>query len=103
MVKKIIVTYRLLSEINFNSIETHPSDLTSIDPDTDEIVRLYHPRKDNWHKHFQLEDAQFVPLTPIGRATVRLLQLNRSDRIEERTLLIKADILNLPPEHTTND
>lgn len=72
------------------------SDLTSIDPDTGEIVPLYHPRQDSWPEHFQLREAQFVGLTPTGRVTIRLLQLNRSDRIEERQLLIAAKLLQIP-------
>lgn len=79
------------------------SDLASVDPDTGEIVRLYHPRKDDWHRHFLIENAQFAPLTPIGRVTVRLLQLNHPTRIEERKLLIEAGLLNLPPKPETND
>lgn len=69
------------------------SDLTSIDPDTGQIVLLYHPRRNSWSDHFQLHEAQFIGLTPTGRATIRLLQLNRSDRVEERQLLIAAGIL----------
>lgn len=68
------------------------SDLTSIDPDTGQIVPLYHPRQDSWSEHFQLYEAQFIGLTPTGRATIQLLQLNRLDRIEERQLLIAARI-----------
>lgn len=30
------------------------SDLASVDPDTGNIVPLYHPRQDLWHEHFQL-------------------------------------------------
>jgi 5-methylcytosine-specific restriction endonuclease McrA len=72
------------------------SDLTSIDPETGEIVPLYHPRQDSWPEHFQLREAQFIGLTPTGRATIRLLQLNRSDRIEERQLLLTAGIFKIP-------
>lgn len=63
------------------------SDLASIDPQTGEIVPLYHPRRDKWQVHFQLSGAEFIPLTPTGRV-IRLLQLNRPDRIEERKLVI---------------
>lgn len=74
------------------------TDLTSIDPETGEIVPLYHPRRDQWRLNFQLRisDGEFVPLTPTGRVTVRLLQLNRRDRIDERKLLVEAQMLNLP-------
>jgi 5-methylcytosine-specific restriction endonuclease McrA len=72
------------------------SDIASIDPDRRKIVPLYHPRRDLWSDHFQLSQTQFLPLTPTGRVTVRLLQLNHPDRIEERELLIGAERLNVP-------
>lgn len=72
------------------------SDLASIDPETGEIVPLYHPRRDKWQVHFQLSGAEFIPLTPTSRVTVRLLQLNRPNRIEERRLLIEAEMFHLP-------
>jgi 5-methylcytosine-specific restriction endonuclease McrA len=68
------------------------SDIASIDPETGEVVPLYNPRQDRWHNHFQLCDANFIPLTPKGRVTIRLLQLNRLDRIKERKLLIEAEM-----------
>lgn len=72
------------------------SDLASIDPQTGEITPLYHPRRDRWPDHFCLTGAEFTPLTPVGRVTVRLLQLNRDDRVQERQLLIEAGVLKLP-------
>ena|SRR5579883_2988952 len=69
------------------------SDLSSIDPETGEIVPLYHPRKDLWHEHFQLKDAEVIALTAKGRVTIRLLHLNRRDRVEERQLLLQAGML----------
>ncbi len=72
------------------------SDIASIDPDTHQIVPLYHPRRDRWAEHFQLSDGVLVPLTPEGRATLRLLQLNRPERVAERELLITSRTLHLP-------
>ena len=72
------------------------SDLASLDPETKKLTPLYHPRQDCWSEHFQLNGAEFIPLTPIGRVTLRLLQLNRSDRIKERKLLIEAEMFNVP-------
>ncbi len=72
------------------------SDLASLDPVTGEIIPLFHPRRDRWLDHFRLNDAQFIPLTPKGRVTVRLLQLNNPERIEERELLIIARIFFVP-------
>jgi 5-methylcytosine-specific restriction endonuclease McrA len=72
------------------------SDLASLDPETGLIVPLYHPRRDHWTDHFQVHVGQVVPLTPTGRVTVRLLQLNHPDRVEERTLLIAAKLSRFP-------
>jgi 5-methylcytosine-specific restriction endonuclease McrA len=69
------------------------SDLTSIDPDTGEIVALFHPRRDRWTDHFRLVGGSIEPLTPVGRVTVRLLQFNHQDRVEEREHLVTAGLL----------
>jgi hypothetical protein len=70
------------------------SDLSSIDPETKKLTPLYHPQQYSWHDHFQINGAEFVPLTAIGRVTVKLLQMNRPDRLQERELLIKAGIMS---------
>ncbi len=61
--------------------------LTGIDPETEEITRLFHPRKDVWEEHFRFrEDPEvterivIVGLTSIGRATVRVLDMNEELR-----------------------
>src|SRR5947209_10843969 len=69
------------------------SDLTSIDPQSGQITPLYHPRRDQWRDHFQLRGAHIEPLTSIGRVTVRLLQVNNRERIEERKLLLRPGSL----------
>ncbi|MFB2892041.1 HNH endonuclease [Aerosakkonemataceae cyanobacterium BLCC-F50] len=72
------------------------SDLASIDPMNGEIVRLYNPRRDRWREHFKVEKGEIIPLTAIGRVTVKLLQINRPERVEERRLLSQANILDVP-------
>lgn len=69
------------------------SDLASYDPETGEIVPLYLPRLNEWNEHFCLSEAEFVPLTAIGRVLFRLLQFNRKDRVEERQLLLEAGMI----------
>ncbi len=66
------------------------TDIASIDPDTERIVRLFHPRKDSWPAHFKLEGAAILPLSPIGRVTEFLLQFNRDDRLSNRDWLLRA-------------
>ena len=36
------------------------SNLTGIDPETGEIVSLFHPRRDVWIIHFALREAMMV-------------------------------------------
>lgn len=64
------------------------SDIASLDPDTGQLARLFNPRREPWQEHFALEGVEIVGLTPIGRATVRLLHMNARERLLERTALI---------------
>ena len=65
------------------------SNLTSIDPQTHEVVRLFHPRNDHWHEHFEWRDAIALGKTPTGRATVHLLNINAKRRVHLRQQLIQ--------------
>lgn len=72
------------------------SDLASVDPLNGEIVRLYNPRQDHWHDHFQIGAGEIMARSAIGRVTVKLLQMNRPERVAERKLLLQANVLHLP-------
>jgi hypothetical protein len=50
---------------------------------------LFHPRKDEWDVHFQLNGALIEGITANGRATVRLLHFNDDEQIDIREELIK--------------
>ena len=62
------------------------SDVASIDPQSGEAVRLFHPRRDHWNGHFRFESETVEALSALGRATVWLLPLNAQERIAERRL-----------------
>ena len=62
--------------------------IASIDPKTDELVPLFHPRRDSWHAHFEWNGSILVGRTPIGRATVALLAVNNSDYVLLRESLM---------------
>jgi 5-methylcytosine-specific restriction endonuclease McrA len=66
------------------------TNLASIDPQTGEVVPLFNPRTDAWEEHFALFGAEIIGQTPIGRATVRLLQMNSERRIILRKRLLAA-------------
>jgi hypothetical protein len=63
------------------------SDIGSIDPQTQQLTPFFHPRRQEWSDHFQLEGGIIVPLTPEGRVTAKILQFNLSERILEREQL----------------
>ena len=68
------------------------TDLASIDDETGRVVRLFHPRRDRWARHFRLRGAVIVGRTTVGRVTVQLLQFNRQDRLRLRRTLIAAGL-----------
>ncbi|MEE8585677.1 MAG: HNH endonuclease signature motif containing protein [Acidobacteriota bacterium] len=61
--------------------------LTAIDPKSGAIAPLFHPRTQAWQEHFALRGLRIVGLTAVGRATVRLLQMNSEERMEIRQRL----------------
>ena len=61
--------------------------LTTIDPQTRLIVRLFHPRQDVWDAHFEYRGAIIVGCTLVGESTIRLLQMNTVERVEMRAEL----------------
>ncbi len=50
----------------------------------DEVVRLYHPRKDTWRDHFQWHGVVLEGRTPIGSVTIEVLRINHIDAIAVR-------------------
>ena len=62
--------------------------LSGIDPDTRTLVPLFDPRRQEWTEHFEFRSVWLVGLTPIGRATVSVLAMNETRRLELRALLL---------------
>ena len=58
--------------------------LTSIDPDSGSVTPLFNPRTQHWHEHFLSGHGRVIGLTPAGRTTVFLLQINALPRVELR-------------------
>lgn len=57
-----------------------------VDPVTQRSVPLFHPQSEGWNEHFQwIENgSQLLGLTPIGRATIVALRMNREALIQLR-------------------
>jgi hypothetical protein len=67
----------------------HKADrVAAIDYPTGEVVRLFDPRHQVWRDHFAwtLGGGHIVGLTPVGRATVVALTLNRPSLVKARQL-----------------
>ena len=47
-------------------------ELAGLDPESGALVRLFHPRQDQWDEHFERNGVIIVGRTTIGRATVGL-------------------------------
>lgn len=57
-----------------------------VDPDTRIEVPLFNPRTQDWYEHFAwAEDgAALLGLTPVGRATIHRLRMNRETILASR-------------------
>lgn len=65
------------------------SNIASIAPGTDRLVRLFDPRRDRWYEHFGLgrDGVTITTQTDVAEATVRILGMNDADRQIERDML----------------
>jgi hypothetical protein len=66
--------------------------LSGIDPRTGQLAPRFNPRRDEWVGHFVFRDAWILGLTPIGRATVYVLGMNETRRLELRATLLARGV-----------
>jgi hypothetical protein len=66
------------------------TDIGSVHPESEELIRLFNPRRDRWDEHFRIDGPRIVGLTLIGQVTATLLQFNHVERLLERELLQQA-------------
>jgi hypothetical protein len=66
------------------------TDIASLKPDTQALVRLFNPRTDLWQEHFSVNanSSLIDALTDVGEVTSRLLGFNDSVRVLERQALV---------------
>ena len=50
--------------------------IAGMDSETGTLTRLFHPRIDQWDRHFRWSGPEILPLSPIGRVTVIVLFMN---------------------------
>lgn len=69
--------------------------LAGIDPLTGRFAKLFHPRRHSWTRHFRWNGSVLMGLTPVGRATIRVLHVNDFMRVRLRAQLVSEGVLNL--------
>ncbi len=69
--------------------------IAGIDPETTELIRLYHPRLDRWEEHFAWKGPRLVGVTAICRTTVEVLAINIRHRVAHRQALMEEGVF--PP------
>ena len=61
--------------------------VAGLDPDKNEVVRLFNPRSDRWGEHFEWNGPELKPRTAIGRVTIAVLAINDREFIDVRRAL----------------
>lgn len=62
--------------------------IAGIDPQTGRLVRLFHPRRDKWKRHFPWDGPWLIGRTATGRATIAVLAINDPVNLKLRGALI---------------
>jgi hypothetical protein len=67
--------------------------IAGLDSQSGQLVRLFHPRTDDWNEHFQFVEALLVGTTSVGRATVQVLAMNADEPLRFRTALLQEGVI----------
>jgi hypothetical protein len=57
-------------------------------------IRFYNPRIDLWSDHFEAQaSGLLMPRTSIGEATIKILELNQTDSVIERSKMVRLGLI----------
>ena len=62
------------------------TNLTGLDPETNQITELFHPRRHRWDEHFAWHGLHLHGTTAIGRTTIRVFHINSEDQLALRSV-----------------
>lgn len=65
--------------------------IAGLDPESGNLVRLFHPRDDVWSQHFEFQGSLIMGKTAIWRTTIRVLAMNAEDLLLLGTELVKEN------------
>jgi hypothetical protein len=71
------------------------ANISGYDSKIRKVIPLFNPRRHKWGRHFRWEGPVLVGLTPAGRVTVIVLEINLDYRIDLRQGLIDEGVF--PP------
>jgi hypothetical protein len=71
--------------------------IAGLDPRTNKLTKLFHPRRHRWSWHFRWDGPYLVGRTAIGRTTVDVLALNDPALVAVREALMEEGLFP-PPE-----
>ena len=66
--------------------------IAGLDPRTQKITPLFHPRRHKWNRHFRWDGPVLVGMTAIGRATIAVLNINEAQAVATRAALIQTGV-----------
>jgi hypothetical protein len=69
--------------------------IDGIDPVTQEKAPLFHPRRDSWQDHFEIQRAEPFLIkgkTATGRTTIERLDMNAEEQLEARAQWNKLEL-----------
>ena len=69
--------------------------ISGIDPRTGRNTLLFNPRRHKWHTHFRWDGPVLLGLTPVGRTTIAVLEINLIHRVKFRQSLVDEGVF--PP------
>lgn len=72
-------------ECNVNKSEN----IASYDRITGELTPLFHPRRERWEEHFEMQNEAIHGKDAVGRVTILILDMNHPDQLETRRILVE--------------
>ncbi len=66
--------------------------IAGIDPLTNQLAALFHPRRQRWDRHFAWDGPLILGLTRTGRATIQTLAVNDPDSVAFRAELMDEGV-----------
>ena len=79
---------------SFRTVSHSGSDIATVLDDIKDSIRFYNPRVDVWTEHFDVHaSGLLIPKTNIGEGTIKILQLNQTDSIIERSKMVRLGLI----------